>query len=43
MLLSAHFTGQNSPFGCVSAGCNAKRLFPGGFVRYSARRYLRCL
>src|SRR5205823_2980618 len=41
MLLYAHFTGQNIPFGCVSAGCNAKPLFPGGFFRYSARRYLR--
>src|SRR5438309_1483702 len=41
MLLYAHFTGQNNPFGCVSASCNVKPLFPGGFFRYSARRYLK--
>src|SRR5690349_14389010 len=41
MLLMAQFTVQNRPFDCVSAGCNAKPLFPGGLFRYSARRYRR--
>jgi hypothetical protein len=37
MVLSAHFTGQNSPFGCVYAGCDGKALFPDGFFRYSGQ------